>query len=455
MQSEHPGDGVKWFPKLDVIDPVRGREALATPAFRTTNNKCLTTKQVATTLRHLCRLLGIDEGRRRISLYSIRSTVMNLMKEAERAGLVPILTEEQRSRICLESHHTSFNTTQTHYVQANVVERIALRRGARLAVLTPIQSFTSFHPNKSLAKSFVVGIDADGVQTVITGTEAAALCDEDELTRIENDRALSRAQNNPPPSDDGRQPAEHGEPGSTNGKGSPESDPAQPDTASGRPPQRRKRELHVAPGLSQPPPDTRTNTGTGAHQGETGDGRHRKRTRSSTARAASTAEPSMDLDDEAPRAPASSATAQVPARGNLKAMDADWDAAWDSDTDFFAKRSKDGLTIEAWSTRFTKIVTEACNARSLATRRIAVSDDQLRRYKKPQVISSIMSCVGPKGVASLHELLSEPSGPTESTDIEQLSDQIEVRRNSKQPPSQTRSPKATRSTWGPRSRHFV
>ena len=56
MQSEHPGDGVKWFPKLDVIDPVRGREALATPAFRTTNNKCLTTKQVATTLRHLCGL---------------------------------------------------------------------------------------------------------------------------------------------------------------------------------------------------------------------------------------------------------------------------------------------------------------------------------------------------------------------------------------------------------------
>ena len=37
-----------------------------------------------------------------------------------------------------------------------------------------------------------------------------------------------------------------------------------------------------------------------------------------------------------------------------------------------------------------------------------------------------MSCVGPKGVASLHELLSEPSGPTESTDIEQLSDQIDV-----------------------------
>ena len=24
MQSEHPGDGVKWFPKLDVVDPVRG-----------------------------------------------------------------------------------------------------------------------------------------------------------------------------------------------------------------------------------------------------------------------------------------------------------------------------------------------------------------------------------------------------------------------------------------------
>ena len=100
---------------------------------------------------------------------------MNLMKEAERAGLVPTLTEEQRSKICLESHHTSFNTTQTHYVQANVVERIALRRGARLAVLTPIQSFTSFHPNKSLAKSFVVGIDADGVQTVITGISVSVV----------------------------------------------------------------------------------------------------------------------------------------------------------------------------------------------------------------------------------------------------------------------------------------
>ena len=80
----------------------------------------------------------------------------------------------------------------------------------------------------------------------------------------------------------------------------------------------------------------------------------------------------MDVDGEAPRAPASRATAQVPARSNLKAMDADWDAAWGSDTAFFAKRSKDGLTIEAWSTRFTKIVTEACNTRSLATRRIAV-----------------------------------------------------------------------------------
>jgi len=106
-------------------------------------------------------------------------------------------------------------------------------------------------------------------------------------------------------------------------------------------------------------------------------------------------------------------------------MDVDWDTEWDSNSAFFAKRDKDGLTIDAWSTRFTKVVTEACNARSLAMRRITVSDDQLRRYKKPQVVSSIMSCVGPKGVASLHKLLSAPDGITGDTDIERLSDQID------------------------------
>jgi tRNA A37 methylthiotransferase MiaB len=106
-------------------------------------------------------------------------------------------------------------------------------------------------------------------------------------------------------------------------------------------------------------------------------------------------------------------------------MDVDWDAEWDGNTPFFAKRDKDGLTINAWSTRFTKVVTQACNARSLTTRRVASSDDQLRRYKKPQVVSSIVSCIGPKGVASLHKLLSEPDGPTGNTDIERLSDQID------------------------------
>ena len=32
------------------------------------------------------------------------------MKEAERAGLVPVLTEDQRSKICSESHHTMRRT---------------------------------------------------------------------------------------------------------------------------------------------------------------------------------------------------------------------------------------------------------------------------------------------------------------------------------------------------------
>jgi hypothetical protein len=169
---------------------VRGAEAQTTPAFRTTGNKCLTTKQAATTLRHICRSLGIDARQRLISLYSLRITAFNLIKEAERTGLVPVLTEDQRNKICSESHHTRFSTTETHYVQENIVERVALRRGARLAVLTPIQSFTCFHQNKSLARSFVVGIDGDGVQTVLTGPEAAALVDENELTRIEHDQAL-------------------------------------------------------------------------------------------------------------------------------------------------------------------------------------------------------------------------------------------------------------------------
>ena len=70
--------------------------------------------------------LGIDEGRRLISLYSFRITAFNLMKEAERTGLVPVLTEDQRNKICSESHHTRFSTTQVHYVQANIVERVAL-----------------------------------------------------------------------------------------------------------------------------------------------------------------------------------------------------------------------------------------------------------------------------------------------------------------------------------------
>eukprot|EP01046_Picozoa_sp_COSAG06_P034101 COSAG06_NODE_3541_length_5207_cov_125.451057_1_plen_132_part_10 len=36
-----------------------------------------------------------------------------------------------------------------------------------------------------------------------------------------------------------------------------------------------------------------------------------------------------------------------------------------------------------------------------------------------------MTYVGPKGVASLHKLLSEPDGATGNTDIERLSDQID------------------------------
>ena len=114
--------------------------------------------------------------------------------------------------------------------------------------------------------------------------------------------------------------------------------------------------------------------------------------------------------------PTNSVAAQASARSNSTAMDADWDAKWDSNTSIFEKRDKDGLTIKAWSTRFTKVVTQACNAHSLATRRVASSDDQLRRYKKPQVVSSIMSCIGPEGVASLHKLLSQPDGPTGNTD---------------------------------------
>ena len=106
---------------------------------------------------------NFDARQRLISLYSLRITAFNLIKEAERTGLVPVLTEDQRNKICSESHHTRFSTTETHYVQDNIVERVALRRGARLAVLTPIQSFTCFHQNKSLARSFVVGIDGDGV----------------------------------------------------------------------------------------------------------------------------------------------------------------------------------------------------------------------------------------------------------------------------------------------------
>ena len=111
----------------------------------------------------------------------------------------------------------------------------------------------------------------------------------------------------------------------------------------------------------------------------------------------------MEVDGDAAAVPADSAAAQAPARSNPTAMDADWDAEWDGNTQFFAKRDKDGLTINAWSTRFTKVVTQACNARSLATRSVASSDDQLRRYKRPQVVSSIMTYVGPKGVASLHK----------------------------------------------------
>ena len=52
MQSKHMCDGANWFPKLDAADPVRGAEAQTTPAFRTTGNKCLTTKQAATTLTY-------------------------------------------------------------------------------------------------------------------------------------------------------------------------------------------------------------------------------------------------------------------------------------------------------------------------------------------------------------------------------------------------------------------
>ena len=425
MQSTHSCDGAIWFPKLDAADPVRGAEARATPAFRTAGNKCLTTKQAATTLRHLCRSLGIDEGRRLISLYSFRITAFNLMKEAERTGLVPVLTEDQRNKICSESHHTRFSTTQLHYVQANIIERVALRRGARLAVLTPIQSFTSFHQNKSIAKSFVVGIDENGVQTVLTGPEAAALYDEDEITRIEENQALSRAQNNPPPASSGEQRAERGGLGPAANRSAPDAASTQPAAAPSRLTRGRKRGPHNAPNHGQSSATERTAAGTDAHRDETDGGRHLKRTRSSTIHAASTAAPVTVTDGGTTRVPTNSAAAQAPARSNPTAMDVDWDAEWDSNSAFFAKRDKDGLTIDAWSTRFTKVVTEACNARSLAMRRITVSDDQLRRYKKPQVVSSIMSCVGPKGVASLHKLLSAPDGITGDTDIERLSDQID------------------------------